>query len=392
MKTRFGEFGGRYISELLLPVLEDLEKAFLKAKKSKKFQNKLNEYLHFYAGRPTPLYFAENLSKKLGKAKIYLKREDLLHTGAHKINNTLGQILLAKQMGKDRVIAETGAGQHGVATATTAALLGLKCDVFMGKKDMERQQLNVYRMKLLGANVIPVNTGSQTLKDAINEALRDYATNYSNTHYVIGSALGPYPYPSIVKYFQSVIGKEAKQQILIQEGKLPNYLVACVGGGSNAIGLFSGFEKNKQVQMIGVEAGGKGIRTGLHASRLTKQGTKGILHGSLTYVLQNQFGQIKETHSISAGLDYPAVGPEHAFFYETNRAQYVSVTDSEALQAFHLLSETEGIIPALESAHAIAYVLKFAKKCAKNEIIIVNISGRGDKDVQFISDLEGVQV
>ncbi|MBS3067073.1 tryptophan synthase subunit beta [Candidatus Micrarchaeota archaeon] len=387
-KGRFGEFGGRYISELLVPVLEELETAFEKVKEDKEFKNKLDYYLSKYAGRPTPLYFAENLSKKLG-IKIYLKREDLLHTGAHKINNTIGQVLLARTMGKKRVIAETGAGQHGVATATAAALFGLECDVYMGKEDAERQKLNVYRMKLLGANVNIVDAGSRTLKDAINEALRDYATNFKDTHYVLGSALGPYPYPSIVKYFQSVIGIEARTQILEAEQCLPDYLVACVGGGSNAIGLFAQF-LDDNTKMIGVEAGGKGISTGKHAARISGDGQKGVLHGSLSYILQDN-GQIRETHSVSAGLDYPAIGPEHAYLHELKRAQYVSVTDSEALEAFHLLAETEGIIPALESAHAIAYLPKLAKQ-NKNKIIIVNLSGRGDKDVEHVAKIEGANL
>ena len=388
-KGYFGEFGGAYISELLVPVLEELENAFEKVKQDDAFKTKLDYYLSKYAGRPTPLYFAERLSNHFG-IKIYLKREDLLHTGAHKINNTIGQLLLAKNMGKKRVIAETGAGQHGVATATAAALFGLECDVYMGKEDAERQRLNVYRMKLLGANVKIVDAGSCTLKDAINEALRDYATNFKDTHYVLGSALGPHPYPSIVKYFQSVIGIEARKQILEAEHRLPDYLLACVGGGSNAIGLFSPFLYDKSVKMIGVEAGGKGIASGKHASRIAGDGKKGILHGSLSYVLQDN-GQIRETHSVSAGLDYPAIGPEHAYLNELKRAQYVYVEDSEALQGFHLLSETEGIIPALESAHAIAYLSKLVKKCEKDTIVIVNLSGRGDKDVDYVAKIEGAK-
>lgn len=389
-KGRFGEFGGRYISELLVPVLEELEKEFEKAKNDKKFTELLEHYLAKYAGRETPLYFAENLSRKFGM-KIYLKREDLLHTGAHKINNTIGQVLLAKQMGKKRVIAETGAGQHGVATATAAALLGLECDVYMGKEDVERQRLNVYRMQILGANVRIVDAGARTLKDAINEALRDYASNFKDTHYVLGSALGPHPYPTIVKYFQSVIGKEAREQIIEAEGRLPDYLVACVGGGSNAIGLFAPFLGDK-VKMIGVEAGGSGISSGKHAARISGDGKKGILHGSLTYVLQDNYGQIRETHSVSAGLDYPAIGPEHAQLHELGKAEYVSVTDKEALAAFHMLAKTEGIIPALESAHAIAYLEKLAGKCNGKEIVIVNLSGRGDKDVEHVEKIEGAKL
>lgn len=387
-KGRFGEFGGAYVSELLVPVLKELEDSFNRLKKDKKFKKELSYYLSEYAGRPTPLYFAENLSKKFG-LKIYLKREDLLHTGAHKINNTLGQALLAKYIGKKRLIAETGAGQHGVATATAAALLGLDCVVYMGCKDAERQKLNVYRMNLLGAKVKTVDSGSQTLKDAINEALRDYATNSKETHYVLGSALGPHPFPSIVKYFQSVIGFEAKKQILKAEGRLPDYLVACVGGGSNAIGLFNAFLKHKNIKLIGVEAGGKGIASGKHAARIAGDGKKGILHGTLTFVLQENSGQIRETHSVSAGLDYPAIGPEHSFLHELNQTEYVSINDKEALNAFHLLSKEEGIIPALESAHAIAFLKKLAKNSRKGDIVILNLSGRGDKDVQHVARIEG---
>ncbi|MBU0591723.1 tryptophan synthase subunit beta [Candidatus Micrarchaeota archaeon] len=393
MKGRFGEFGGQYVPELLVPVLEELDNEFEKLKKDNEFRKELDYYLGQYAGRPTPLYFAERLSKKLGgNAKIYLKREDLLHTGAHKINNTIGQVLLAKKMGKKRVIAETGAGQHGVATATAAALFGLNCEVYMGANDAKRQVLNVYRMKLLGADVRIVDIGSKTLKDAINEALRDYASNSKETHYVIGSALGPHPYPNIVKYFQSVIGKEAHAQIMDAEAKMPDYLVACVGGGSNAIGLFSGFLKEDTVRMIGVEAGGKGIASGKHAARISGDGKKGVLHGNLSYVLQDNYGQIRETHSVSAGLDYPSIGPEHAYLYELGNAKYVNITDSEALEGFHLLSETEGIIPALESAHAIAYLKKLVLKCKQEDVIIVNLSGRGDKDVAHVAELEGVKI
>lgn len=388
MKPRYGEFGGTYVSELLVPVLEELEKAFAQLKDDLQFNKELMHYLGKYAGRKTPLYYAERLSKKIG-LKIYLKREDLLHTGAHKINNTIGQLLLAKHMKKKRVIAETGAGQHGVATATAAALFGLECDVYMGAEDAKRQKLNVYRMKLLGANVKVVEAGSCTLKDAINEALRDYATNFKDTHYVLGSALGPHPYPSIVKQFQSVIGAEAREQILEQVGRPPDYLVACVGGGSNAIGLFSGFMEDKDVRMIGVEAGGEGISSKKHAARISGDGKKGVLHGSLSYVLQDNDGQIRQTHSISAGLDYPAIGPEHAYLHEMKRARYVSVNDEEALQGFHLLCETEGIIPALESAHAIAYLPVLAKQCKKDELVILNLSGRGDKDVEHVAKTEG---
>ena len=379
-KSYFGNYGGQFVPETLMPVLINLEEEFEKIRKNKEFQKELRELLTKYAGRETPLYYAKNLSQKVG-AKVYLKREDLLHTGAHKINNSLGQALLAKKMGKKRIIAETGAGQHGVATATACANLGLKCEVYMGSTDAERQRLNVFRMKLLGAKVNIVEKGSKTLKDAINEALRDYVTNYENTHYLLGSALGPHPYPTIVREFQSVIGKEAKKQILQAEGKLPDYLVACVGGGSNAIGLFHAFVKDK-VKMIGVEAGGFGIETKKHAARFAEK-SLGVLHGTKTYVLQDEHGQIRETHSVSAGLDYPAVGPEHAYLEELGLANYFSVTDKEALEGFELLSKTEGIIPALESAHAIAYLKKM--KLKKDEIVIVNLSGRGDKDVETVS-------
>ncbi|HLD60269.1 MAG TPA: tryptophan synthase subunit beta [Candidatus Bilamarchaeaceae archaeon] len=379
-KSYFGNYGGQFVPETLMPVLINLEEEFEKIRKNKEFQKELRELLTKYAGRETPLYYAKNLSQKVG-AKVYLKREDLLHTGAHKINNSLGQALLAKKMGKKRIIAETGAGQHGVATATACANLGLKCEVYMGSTDAERQRLNVFRMKLLGAKVNIVEKGSKTLKDAINEALRDYVTNYENTHYLLGSALGPHPYPTIVREFQSVIGKEAKKQILQAEGKLPDYLVACVGGGSNAIGLFHAFVKDK-VKMIGVEAGGFGIETKKHAARFAEK-SLGVLHGTKTYVLQDEHGQIRETHSVSAGLDYPAVGPEHAYLEELGLANYFSVTDKEALEGFELLSKTEGIIPALESAHAIAYLKKM--KLKKEDLVVVNLSGRGDKDVETVS-------
>ena len=379
-KSYFGNYGGQFVPETLMPVLINLEEEFERIRKNKEFQKELRELLTKYAGRETPLYYAKNLSQEVG-AKIYLKREDLLHTGAHKINNSLGQALLAKKMGKKRIIAETGAGQHGVATATACANLGLKCEVYMGSTDAERQRLNVFRMKLLGAKVNIVEKGSKTLKDAINEALRDYVTNYENTHYLLGSALGPHPYPTIVREFQSVIGKEAKKQILQAEGKLPDYLVACVGGGSNAIGLFHAFVKDK-VKMIGVEAGGFGIETKKHAARFAEK-SLGVLHGTKTYVLQDEHGQIRETHSVSAGLDYPAVGPEHAYLEELGLANYFSVTDKEALEGFELLSKTEGIIPALESAHAIAYLKEM--KLKKDEIVIVNLPARGDKDVETVS-------
>jgi tryptophan synthase beta chain len=389
MKQKFfGEYGGAYVSELLRPVLNELEKEFKKATKNKLFQKELTNHFSHYAGRPTPLYFAKNLSKKMG-FKIYLKREDLLHTGAHKINNTIGQVLLAQHMGKKRIIAETGAGQHGVATATVAALLGLNCVVYMGSKDAKRQALNVYRMKILGAEVKEVESGSQTLKDAINEALRDYTTNFKNTHYVLGSALGPHPFPLIVKHFQSIIGKETKKQILHMEKKLPDYLLACVGGGSNSIGLFSEFLNDSKVKLIGVEAAGKGIKTKMHAARIAGNGKKGILHGCKTIALQNNDGQILETHSVSAGLDYPAIGPEHAHLNKIKRAKYVAITDKEALKGFHQLCKTEGIIPALESAHAVAYLQKLKKKCNKKSIAIVCLSGRGDKDVEQVAKIKG---
>lgn len=382
-KGHFGFFGGKFVPETIMSALEELEKVYLRAKSDKKFQEEFNYYLTEYAGRPTPLYRAERLEKKLRGAKIYLKREDLCHTGAHKINNTVGQLLLARRMGKSRIIAETGAGQHGVATATASALFGLKCDIYMGTEDIKRQELNVFRMKLLGAAVIPVDTGSCTLKDAINEAIRDWTTNVLTTHYVIGSVVGPHPYPMIVRDFQSVIGKEAKKQILRVEARLPDYLVACVGGGSNSLGLFYPFIKDK-VKFIGVEAGGLGLASSRHGATLAK-GKVGILHGSVSYLLQDRDGQITETHSVAPGLDYPGVGPEHSYLKDTRRAKYVTVTDREALSGFKLLSETEGIIPALESAHAIAYVVKFARKLSKNKIIIINLSGRGDKDADIVA-------
>ncbi|MFY9462701.1 MAG: tryptophan synthase subunit beta [Candidatus Sungiibacteriota bacterium] len=383
-KTYFGEFGGQFVPETLMNALEELEKAYLKFSRDKHFQKELTAHLHDFAGRPTPLYFAERLSKKAGGAKIYLKREDLTHTGAHKINNAVGQILLSRFMGKKRVIAETGAGQHGVATATVAAKFGIECVVYMGEVDIERQKPNVLRMRLLGTRVVPVSSGSRTLKDAINEALRDWITNITTTHYLLGSVLGPYPYPLIIRNFQKVIGEETKKDILRKEGRLPDYLVACVGGGSNAIGMFYPFLKDKNVKMIGVEAGGLGIASGKHAARFAG-GKIGILHGTKSFVLQDKFGQIQETHSISAGLDYPSVGPEHSFLRDIGRAQYASVTDTQALDAFSLLSETEGIIPALESAHAVAYAYNLAKKLPKSKIIIINLSGRGDKDLETVT-------
>lgn len=369
--------------ETLMGPLEQLDKAYDKFSRDKRFVDKLDKNLHDFVGRPTPLYFADRLTKKAGGAKIYLKREDLAHTGAHKINNAMGQALLAVAMGKKRIIAETGAGQHGVASATVAAKLGLDCVVYMGEVDIERQKPNVLRMQILGARVVPVSSGSRTLKDAINEALRDWITNIKTTHYLLGSVLGPHPYPTMIRDFQTVIGREARKQILEQEGQLPDYLVACVGGGSNSIGLFYPFLRDAKVRMIGVEAGGLGIKSGKHAARFSG-GKIGILHGTKSFVLQDRFGQIKETHSISAGLDYPSVGPEHSYLREIGRAIYTSIKDGEALNAFSLLSQTEGIIPALESAHAIAYACILAKKIAKRNIILVNLSGRGDKDLETV--------
>jgi len=380
----FGIFGGKYVPETLMPALQDLEANYLGVRDNPDFRRELDYYLREYAGRPTPLYFAQRLSAHLGGARIYLKREDLCHTGSHKINNTLGQVLLTRRMGKKRVIAETGAGQHGVATATAAAMFGLECAVYMGEEDIHRQELNVFRMKLLGAEVVPVTSGSRTLKDAVNEAFRDWVTNVETTHYIIGSVIGPHPYPMMVRDFQSVIGREAKQQIQAAAGRLPDYLMACVGGGSNSIGLFHPFHENKQVQMIGVEAAGLGISTGKHAASLGA-GTVGVFHGSKIYVLQDDDGQICQAHSVSAGLDYPGTGPEHCLFKDSGRAKYVSVTDDEALEAFGLLSRLEGLIPALESAHAIAHACKLAPTLAKDQIMVICLSGRGDKDVQQVS-------
>lgn len=375
----FGRFGGKFVPETLMPALEQLEKEYLKAKIDPKFNEELKYYLEEYVGRPSTLYLAERLSKRLGGVKIYLKREDLNHTGAHKINNTIGQALLALRMGKKRIIAETGAGQHGVATATAAAMFGLECEVYMGEEDMRRQSLNVFRMKLLGTNVIPVKTGSRTLKDATNEALRDWMSSVRNTHYIIGSVVGPHPYPMMVRDFQIIIGQEAKEQILECEGRLPDYLIACVGGGSNSIGLFHSFIEHEEVKMIGVEAGGYGTGVGEHASTLTS-GAVGVLHGSASYVLQDEDGQTSPVHSISAGLDYPGVGPEHSYLKDIGRAAYVSVTDAEALEAFQLCARLEGIIPALEAAHAIAYTMKFAPTLKKDTLIVICLSGSGDKD------------
>jgi tryptophan synthase beta chain len=389
-KGYFGRFGGRFVPETLMPLLYELSDFYAKVKRDRSFWQEWKSLLQEYAGRPTPLYYAKNLSEYLGgHIKVYLKREDLLHTGAHKLNNTLGQVLLAKRMGKTRVIAETGAGQHGVATATACALLGLECVVYMGAKDVERQALNVFRMNLLGAKVTPVESGTQTLKDAINEALRDWVTNVKNTFYVIGSVVGPHPYPMMVRDFQAIIGQETKAQLLKREGRLPDYVIACVGGGSNAMGIFYPFSKYKEVRLIGVEAAGHGLETDKHSATLTK-GDPGILHGMLTYLLQDKVGQIKGAHSIAPGLDYPGVGPEHSYFKETGRAFYTAVDDRSALSAFQVLSEVEGIIPALESAHAIAYLIEQAKGFPKGSIIVINLSGRGDKDVPSVKAyLEG---
>ena len=377
----FGRFGGQFVPEILKPALDELLEAYLQARQDAKFLSELEQELSDYAGRPTPLYLAQNLTKHYGKAKIYLKREDLAHTGAHKINNTIGQILLAGRMGKKRIIAETGAGQHGVATATVAAKAGLECCIYMGAEDVERQRPNVHRMKMLGAEVRPVYSGTQTLKDATNEALRDWLTNVQTTHYIIGSVVGPHPFPMIVRDFQSVIGREALQQVKEKEQRLPDYLLACVGGGSNAIGLFHAFLPFEEVKMIGVEAAGLGLQSRKHAASLTA-GRPGIFHGMLTYLLQNEDGQVQLPHSISAGLDYPGVGVEHSYLKESGRVRYVSVTDQQALDAAFLLSRLEGILPALESAHALAFLENLLPKTSSDEIVIVNLSGRGDKDME----------
>jgi tryptophan synthase beta chain len=389
-KGHFGEFGGRFVPETLIYALDELEKEYNKARRDKKFQQQLDYYLKEYAGRPTPLYFAQNLSKYLGIGRIYLKREDLLHTGAHKINNTLGQILLALRMDKKRIIAETGAGQHGVATATVAAMFGLECDIYMGEEDIKRQRLNVFRMKLLGARVIPVSSGSRTLKDAMTEAIRDWVTNVRNTYYIIGSVAGPHPYPVMVRNFQAIIGREAKRQILEKENRLPDYLIACVGGGSNAMGLFHPFFKDKKVKFIGVEAAGLGLSSLQHAATLVA-GNTGVLHGSKSKLLEDKFGQVKIAHSIAAGLDYPGVGPEHAYYKKIGRAKYAAVNDKEALEGFQLLSEREGIIPALEPAHAISYLKKLKGRIKKNSLILVCLSGRGDKDLDIVTKMVGTK-
>jgi tryptophan synthase beta chain len=380
---RFGPWGGRYVPETLMAALEELEREYERAKKDPRFKARLNELLKTYAGRPTPLFFARRLTQKLGGPKIYLKREDLLHTGAHKINNCIGQALLVERMGKHRVVAETGAGQHGVATATVCALLGFECVVYMGTEDMRRQELNVFRMRLLGAEVRGVDAGSRTLKDAINEAMRDWVTNVRTTHYLLGSVLGAHPYPTMVRDFHKVIGREARAQILKAEGKLPNMIIACVGGGSNAIGVFYEFIGDKKVKLVGVEAGGRGDKLGDHAARF-RGGSAGVLQGTYSYVLQDEGGQIATTHSVSAGLDYPSIGPEHAWLADSGRAEYVAASDAEALDACKLLAQTEGIIPALESAHAVAEVIKRAPQMKKSDVVIVNISGRGDKDAGIL--------
>lgn len=396
-RGRFGPFGGKFVPETLMTALSQVEREFAAAQDDVSFHAELDDLLRNFVGRPTPLYFAQNLSKRVSgiddhgqpNSRIYLKREDLAHTGAHKINNALGQGLLARRLGKHRIIAETGAGQHGVATATVCAMLGQECIVYMGAEDVQRQALNVFRMKLLGAEVRVVESGSRTLKDAINEAIRDWVTNVATTHYVIGSAVGPHPYPMMVRDFQSVIGVEAREQILIAEKRLPDYAIACVGGGSNAIGLFHPFYNDASVKFIGVEAAGEGVASGHHAATLVG-GTPGVLHGSYSFLLQDAFGQISETHSISAGLDYPGVGPEHSFYKESGRAEYVGVTDNEALEGFRLLSGTEGIIPALEPAHVIAYVAKFAPSLPKGSLVIIGLSGRGDKDMDTVARALGV--
>ena len=388
MKGHFGIYGGQFVPETLMHPLEELETAYSEAQRDPSFQAELDQLLHNYSGRPTPLYFAGRLTKTWGGAKIYLKREDLNHTGAHKINNCIGQGLLARRMGKKRIIAETGAGQHGVATATICALLGLECDVYMGEEDIRRQELNVFRMNLLGARVIPVSAGSRTLKDAINESMRDWVTNVRTTYYMLGSVLGPHPYPTMVRDFQSVIGREARAQILEHEGRLPDVLVACVGGGSNSIGLFYDFVRDKQIRMIGVEAGGRSHRLGDHAARFSG-GRPGVLHGTFSYILQDEDGQVVPTHSVSAGLDYPAVGPEHATLHDSGRVQYTSINDAEALAAFHELSHLEGILPALESSHAVAKAMDLARGKPKEHAIVVCLSGRGDKDAAEIARLKG---
>ncbi|MBI1953324.1 MAG: tryptophan synthase subunit beta [Candidatus Omnitrophica bacterium] len=382
---RFGPYGGQFVPETLMSALKELELAYRKARRDAAFKKELSGYLAHYAGRPTPLYFAKRLSQKLGRGlRVYLKREDLLHTGAHKINNTLGQGLLTRRMGKPRVIAETGAGQHGVATATVAALLGLKCEIYMGSTDIVRQRLNVFRMELLGARVVPVDSGTRTLKDACNEALRDWVTNVRTTHYILGSVVGPHPFPAIVRDFQSVIGREARRQILRETGRLPDYVVACVGGGSNAMGIFHPFFRDRKVRLIGVEAAGRGLSSGAHAATLV-EGTEGVLHGAKSLLLQDSHGQISGAHSIAAGLDYPGVGPEHSYYKKTKRARYAAVTDRQALAGFKLLAQTEGILPALEPSHALGYLVKLVPAVRRGSVVVVNLSGRGDKDVEVVA-------
>ncbi len=388
-KGHFGPYGGRFVSETLIGALEELEEVYEKLSADPAFQAEFDRDLAHYVGRPSPLYFAERLTEKVGGAQIYLKREDLNHTGAHKVNNTIGQALLAKFMGKPRVIAETGAGQHGVASATVAARLGLECKVYMGAEDVKRQALNVYRMRLLGAEVIPVTSGTKTLKDAMNEAMRDWVTNVDNTFYIIGTAAGPHPYPKLVRDFQCVIGRETRAQSLAQIGRLPDAVIACVGGGSNAIGMFHPFIDDVGVRMVGVEAGGHGVATGQHAAPLS-DGRPGVLHGMRTYLMEDDAGQILPTHSVSAGLDYPGVGPEHAWLKDLGRAEYVAINDDEALEAFRTLTHVEGIMPALESSHAIAYAIKMAKEMPKDKVLVVNLSGRGDKDIHTVADLDGI--
>ena len=387
-RGRYGDYGGKFVPETLMVALEELESAYQKYREDEEFQQELDFLLSTYVGRPTPLYFAANLTRELGGAKIFLKREDLAHTGAHKINNALGQGLLAKRLGKQRIIAETGAGQHGVASATACAMLGLDCIVYMGVEDMRRQALNVFRMRLLGAEVRPVDTGSQTLKDAINEAIRDWVTNVETTHYLLGSAVGPHPYPLMVRDYQSVIGREARRQLLDSDGRLPDYVIACVGGGSNAIGAFHPFVGDEETRLVGVEAGGGGEEGSKHAATLVA-GRPGVLHGSMSYLLQDGNGQVVETHSISPGLDYPGVGPEHSYLKDIGRAEYTSVNDAQALEGFHLLCKTEGIIPALEPSHAIYYASKLAPELSPDEIILVCLSGRGDKDIHIVLETMG---
>ena len=390
-RGHFGPYGGVFVAETLMPAITELNEAYQRYMKDAEFIAELDSDLKHYVGRPSPLYYAERWSNELGGAQIYLKREDLNHTGAHKVNNTVGQALLAKRMGKTRIIAETGAGQHGVATATVAARLGLECVVYMGAVDVERQSLNVYRMKLLGATVVPVESGSRTLKDALNEAMRDWVTNIDDTFYIIGTVAGPHPYPAMVRDFQAIIGREAKQQCQEMTGRLPDALVACVGGGSNAIGLFYPFINDESVRLIGVEAAGDGVETGRHSAPLCA-GRPGVLHGNRTYLMSDDDGEIIETHSISAGLDYPGVGPEHSWLKDIGRAEYVNITDTEAVEGFHALTQMEGIIPALESSHAMAYTMKLAPSMKKNEILIVNLSGRGDKDMHTMAQREGIKI